>query len=128
MTTGSPFDPVEVNGKTYEVAECNNSFAFPGIGLGCIVSRAKHCTDPMIVAAANAISEYSPAAETKDISRSLLPDIEDARKVSMLVATAVAKKALESDEARIKPDTADVESLVRDFMWEPKYSRYELIE
>ncbi|KAJ8655459.1 hypothetical protein O0I10_008953 [Lichtheimia ornata] len=125
VATGSPFDPVEYNGDKYAVAECNNSFVFPGIGLGCVVSQAKHCTDPMIFAAANAISECSPSTQSKDRKHSLLPDVKDAREVSVQVAIAVAKKAIELGEAKALPK--DIEATVRDFMWEPRYADYELV-
>lgn len=116
---------MEYNGDKYAVAECNNSFVFPGIGLGCVVSQAKHCTDPMIFAAANAISECSPSTQSKDRKHSLLPDVKDAREVSVQVAIAVAKKAIELGEAKALPK--DIEATVRDFMWEPRYADYELV-
>ncbi|KAI7878612.1 hypothetical protein K492DRAFT_132506 [Lichtheimia hyalospora FSU 10163] len=125
VATGSPFDPVEYNGDKYEVAECNNSFVFPGIGLGCVVSQAKHCTDQMIFAAANAISECSPSTQSKDRKHSLLPDVKDAREVSVQVAIAVAKKAIELGEAKTLPN--EIEATVRNFMWEPRYANYELV-
>ncbi|KAG2220261.1 hypothetical protein INT45_009876 [Circinella minor] len=128
VATGSPFDPVEYNGRTYEIAECNNSFVFPGIGLGCIVCHTKHCTDQMIFAGANAISECSPSTQSKDRTKGLLPDINDARSVSAKVATAVVQKAIEQNENRYQLNGNDVEKVVREFMWEPKYAEYELMQ
>ncbi|KAI9492228.1 malate dehydrogenase [Zychaea mexicana] len=126
VATGSPFDPVEYDGQTYEIAECNNSFVFPGIGLGCIVGRTKHCTDQMIFAAANAISECSPSTKSKDRTKSLLPDINDARHVSAKVATAVVREAIKQGESRRQFE--DVQKVVQEFMWEPKYAEYELMQ
>ncbi|KAI9263113.1 hypothetical protein BDA99DRAFT_481698 [Phascolomyces articulosus] len=128
VATGSPFEPVQYKDKTYEIAECNNSFVFPGIGLGCVVCRTKHCTDQMIFAAANAISECSPSTQSKDRTRSLLPDINDARNVSIKVATAVIEQAIEQSENRHELLIEDTEKTVREFMWEPKYSEYELMQ
>ncbi|KAI9316459.1 hypothetical protein BX666DRAFT_1859077 [Dichotomocladium elegans] len=125
VATGSPFDPVEYNGETYEIAECNNSFVFPGIGLGCVVSQARHCTDPMVFAAARAISECSPSTISKERTLSLLPDIKDAREVSLKVAAAVARKAIELGEA--DEIEGDLEDVVRAYMWEPEYADYELL-
>ncbi|KAI8147866.1 hypothetical protein BJV82DRAFT_698354 [Fennellomyces sp. T-0311] len=126
VATGSPFDPVEYDGKKYQIAECNNSFVFPGIGLGCVICRTKICTDQMIFAAADAISECSPSTQSKDRTRSLLPDISDARKVSVKVASAIIRAAEKEGQSRNKFD--DVERAVHEFMWEPKYAEYELMQ
>lgn len=126
IATGSPFDPVHYKDTSYDIGECNNSFAFPGIGLGCIVSRARHCTEEMIFAAANAISECSAAVKVQDPTQSLLPDVEQAREISTRVATAVVRKAVETGEARISFKVEEAEQAVRDFMWYPEYPQYEL--
>ncbi|KAI8093886.1 malate dehydrogenase [Halteromyces radiatus] len=129
VATGSPFEDVEYNNRIYEVTECNNAFIYPGIGLGCIVAKAKHCTDDMIFAAANAICHCSPAFQSKDLTKSLLPDIKDIRLVSKKVAMAVAKEAMESGESRrddIKTMDA-LEKMVDDYMWYPQYPSYTYI-
>ena len=59
--TGSPFAPVEVNGKLVPIAQVNNSYIFPGLALGILVSRARRVTDGMIMAAAKALASLSPA-------------------------------------------------------------------
>jgi malate dehydrogenase (oxaloacetate-decarboxylating) len=129
VATGSPFDPVTYNSKMYELTECNNVFVYPGIGLGCIVSKAKHCTDDMIFAAADALCHCSPAFQTKDVTKSLLPDLRDIRKVCVKVATAVAKKALASGESRLdQVRSEDLESMVEDYMWYPRYPEYKLVD
>lgn len=130
MATGSPFDPVTYNSKTYELTECNNVFVYPGIGLGCIVSKANHCTDDMIFAAADALCHCSPAFQTQDLTKSLLPDLRDIRKVCVAVATAVAKKALASGESRLENQvrSEDVETMVERYMWYPRYPEYKLVD
>lgn len=80
----------------------------------------------MIFAAANALSNCSPAMTSKDRTNSLLPDIAEARHVSLKVATAVVQTALETGEARLDPPPKDIEATVREFMWEPRYPDYEL--
>jgi hypothetical protein len=69
--TGSPFAPVEVNGKLIRIAQVNNSYIFPGLALGILVSRATRVTDGMIMAAAKALASLSPARADK--SAPLLP-------------------------------------------------------
>lgn len=128
VATGSPFDPVKgpwgPNGEevTIEVAECNNSVVFPGIGLGCILSRAKLLTDKMLVAAVQAVASLSPAL--KDDNAPLLPDVEAVRDVSLHVAMGVIKAAMEEDLATqegIPSDDKQLEEWVKVQMWEPKY-------
>ena len=76
--TGSPFRPVEVNGKLVRIAQVNNSYIFPGLALGILVSRATRVTDGMIMAAAKALASLSPARI--DQNAPLLPPIADSRK------------------------------------------------
>jgi malate dehydrogenase (oxaloacetate-decarboxylating) len=61
VATGSPFGPVEWKGRCYPVAQCNNSYIFPGMGLGILAVRARRVSDEMLMAAATALGECSPA-------------------------------------------------------------------
>ncbi|KAL2041898.1 hypothetical protein N7G274_005085 [Stereocaulon virgatum] len=122
IATGSPFPPVEYNGKHYEVAECNNSTAFPGIGLGTVLSRSKLLSDKMLVAAVKAIAAQSPAL--KDPSKGLVPDVIDVREISVHVAKAVIKQSVEeglATEEGIPENDEDLEEWIREQMWEPRY-------
>ena len=128
IATGSPFPPVEYNGKKYEVAECNNSTCFPGIGLGCVLSRAKLLTDKMLVAAVIALAAQSPAL--KDADKGLLPDVVNVREISVRIARDVIKQAVEEGLAQEKgiPDNdEDLEEWIREQMWDPKYRPLKLV-
>lgn len=106
---------------TYQ-AECNNSTAFPGIGLGVILSRSRLLSDKMLVAAIKAIAQQSPAL--KDPKKGLVPDVTDVREVSVHVAKAVIQQAIEeglATERNIPDDDGELEEWVRVQMWEPKY-------
>jgi malate dehydrogenase (oxaloacetate-decarboxylating) len=122
MATGSPAPPVEWNGEKSDVAECNNSTTFPGIGLGCVLSRTKRLSDGMLVAAVKALASKAPCME--DPKKPLLPDVEDVREISVGIAMAVIKQAVEEGLAQvdgIPEEDGDLEMWVRAQMWEPKY-------
>jgi malate dehydrogenase (oxaloacetate-decarboxylating) len=123
--TGSPFAPVEVNGKLVPIAQVNNSYIFPGLALGILVCRARRVTDAMIMAAAKALASLSPARA--DQSAPLLPPIADARKVSLVVAEAVGKQAITDGVAETGAATDFAEQL-RAYMWEPVYRPYVRID
>ena len=122
IATGSPFPPVEYKGRKYEVAECNNSTVFPGIGLGAVLCRAKLLSDKMLVAAVKATAAQAPAL--KDPDKGLVPDVVHVREISVHIAVAVIRSAQQERLATEKgiPDSdGDLEEWVREQMWEPKY-------
>jgi malate dehydrogenase (oxaloacetate-decarboxylating) len=122
--TGSPFAPVEVNGKLIPIAQTNNSYIFPGLALGILVSRARRVTDGMIMAAARALALLSPARE--DRNAPLLPPIADSRKVGLVVAEAVGKQAIAEGAAQPMDEEALRQKLSA-YVWEPVYLPYERI-
>jgi malate dehydrogenase (oxaloacetate-decarboxylating) len=122
--TGSPFLPVEVNGRQVRISQVNNSFIFPGLALGILVSRASRVSDAMIMASAKALASLSPAIADPDAP--LLPPIADCRKVSLVVAEAVAKQAMADGTAEAVEDSILRERL-RAYVWEPVYWPYERI-
>ncbi len=121
VATGSPFEPVVIEGETYEIAQCNNSFIFPGIGLGVLASGATRVSDEMLMASSRALSECSPLG--KNGTGSLLPALEDIQEVSKYIAFAVAKKAIEQELALPCPDELLTQKIDSNF-WEPEYRRY----
>jgi malate dehydrogenase (oxaloacetate-decarboxylating) len=118
VATGSPFDPVICSGKKITIGQCNNSYIFPGLGLGVVASKAKRVQNSMFMAAARALAEASPALE--DASASLFPPISAVRAVSEKVGLAVAAAA---QVAGVAPETsqAELEEAVRNRMWTPQY-------
>ncbi|MGD0830742.1 MAG: NAD-dependent malic enzyme [Terracidiphilus sp.] len=122
--TGSPFEPVEVNGKLTRISQVNNSFIFPGLALGILVSRSTRVSDAMIMASAKALASLSPTLA--DPEAPLLPPIADCRKVSLVVAEAVAKQAI-ADGAAEAVDDATLRERLRAYVWEPVYQPYERI-
>ena len=122
--TGSPFPPVEVNGRQVRISQVNNSFIFPGLALGILVSRTTRVSDAMIMAAAKALAGQSPTLEDPDAP--LLPPIADCRKVSLVVAEAVAKQAI-ADGTAEAVEEATLRERLRSYVWEPVYQPYERI-
>ncbi|KAH0489194.1 hypothetical protein TgHK011_009635 [Trichoderma gracile] len=135
VATGSPFEPVtgpwgeDGSDVTIEVAECNNSVVFPGIGLGCVLSRAKLLTDKMLVAAVEGVASLSPAL--KDATAPLLPDVEDVRPVSVQVAKHVIQAAVKegvATEEGIPSDGDELDEWIREQMWNPEYRPLKLVK
>ncbi len=123
--TGSPFPPVEMNGRSTRISQINNSFIFPGLALGILVSRATRVTDGMMMAAAKALALQSPTAS--DSSAPLLPRIAESRKVAMSVAESVARQAMADGVSDI-PDASTLSDQIRAYVWEPVYHPYERID
>jgi malate dehydrogenase (oxaloacetate-decarboxylating) len=120
--TGSPFPPVEHKGKKYDIAECNNSTTFPGIGLGAVLSRTKLMSPSLLVEAVKALAKQGPAL--KDPTAPLLPDVSDVREISVQIAAAVIKQAVKeglNQERDIPDDDAELEEWIREQMWEATY-------
>lgn len=114
--TGTPWDPVSYQGVEYRIGQANNAMLYPGLGLGTVVSRARHVTPAMILAAAEAVAGLTRAGTP---GASLLPDVTNLRSVSATVAIAVVHAAVADGVARVTPD--DVVAAVTDAMWVPEY-------
>ena len=120
--TGSPFEPIDVNGKQVSIDQTNNSYIFPGLALGIISSGARRVSDAMIKVAAKALAELSPTGKDKEAS--LLPRLETVRSVSKHVAEAVGAQAIR--EGLAQTNEADFQKELATNIWEPEYRPYEL--
>lgn len=116
IATGSPFAPVEFDGRSHRIGQANNAFVFPGIGLGVIAVRAREVTDGMFLAASMALADATPSVLVDD--GQLYPDIDDLPSVARIVARAVAAQAIEDGVADPVPD---VDAAVEAERWEPSY-------
>jgi len=117
IAAGSPFEPVEHDGTTYQIAQANNALVFPGLGLGAIVARATRVTDAMLAAAAAAVAGR---VDTDTPGAPILPPVPELRETSVAVAVAVARAAAEGGVAGAEVGE-DIEARVREAMWEPVY-------
>jgi malate dehydrogenase (oxaloacetate-decarboxylating)(NADP+) len=115
---GSPYDPVTLNGKTFVPRQGNNSYIFPGVGLGVIASRSRLVTDEMFMAAAHTLAD---CVGRDDLDQgSLYPALPRIREVSARIAAAVAQVAYQRGLAD-EPAPNDVMGQVRSQMYEPHY-------
>ena len=122
VATGSPFPPVDHDGRRYVIAQANNALVFPGLGLGVAVSRARRISDAMIVAAAQAVAELS---DVRRPGAALLPPVDDLRLVSAAVGIAVARAAAAEGLAEV--ELSDPVQQVHEAMWRPEYPHVEAV-
>ena len=118
---GSPFDPVVLDGRTHVPRQCNNSYIFPGVGLGVLACGATRVTDEMFLAAASALAARVTQADLDQ--GSLYPPLADIREVSTNIATAVAAVAYRQGSATVA-QPADLLAFVKSKMYEPRYRNY----
>ncbi|HWV16416.1 MAG TPA: NAD-dependent malic enzyme [Cellvibrio sp.] len=121
IATGSPFAAVDMGSRHFEIAQCNNSYIFPGLGLGVLAAKARRITDSMMMAASRALAQVSPIV--KYGSGALLPPLAEIRQVSKIIALAVFKQAIEDGVAMAIPEELMIEK-IEDNFWNPEYREY----
>jgi malate dehydrogenase (oxaloacetate-decarboxylating) len=121
IATGSPFDPITINDIQINIAQCNNSYIFPGVGLGVVAGHAKRVTDRMMMAAAIALSDLAPAVRTG--AGRLLPELTSIREVSQHIAKAVILEAIKEGHVQ-QLDDDEINKAIAKTLWIPKYEEY----
>src|SRR5258705_8540105 len=122
VASGSPFAPVNYNGRKITIAQCNNVHIFPAMGLAIVASGARRVTDAMMQAAARALAANSPAL--KDPSASLLSPLKDTRRVARAIAIAVG---IQAQKDGVAPEVSEDElrKRVLKTQWTPAYTALE---
>ncbi len=119
VATGSPFEPVAINGRQRLIGQCNNCFVFPGLGYGALAVGARVVSDGMIDAALEALADAIPAARDPDAS--LMPPLAEVQVVSARVAEAVALAALEEGVATAVSTPEEARQQLEALRWRPQY-------
>ncbi|TDT57026.1 malate dehydrogenase (oxaloacetate-decarboxylating) [Enterobacter sp. AG5470] len=122
IATGSPFAPVFWQDEHYEIAQCNNAYIFPGLGLGVLASKASRVTEAMLVTASKTLAAHSPLATTE--KGGLLPPVEMIESVSRAIALEVARVAQQEGVAPAMSEDALQQSLDKTW-WNATYSAYK---
>jgi len=125
VASGSPFAPVDYNGRKITIAQCNNVHIFPAMGLALVASGARRVTEPMLLAAARALAANSPAL--KDPSASLLSSLKDSRRVARDIAVAVGLQA-QKDGVAPKLTDDELQRRVLEAQWTPAYPNLSNVE
>lgn len=129
VATGSPFPPVNFENRSITISQCNNVYIFPAVGLAVVASRpspdsvgTQRITDGMMIAAARALAEHSPAL--KDASAPLLPVLKEIRNVAVEIAFAVAREAERSGNAPSLDSASSLRSRILACQWSPAYPTF----
>ena len=121
FASGSPFAPVVMDGQTFVPGQANNSYIFPGVGLGILSSEASRVTDEMFAAAAKALDEQV-SQEDFALGR-IYPSLSSIREVSVNIALAVAKVAF-ARRLTAMQEPPDLPGLIKSKMYDPTYQDY----
>lgn len=121
IATGSPFEPVLYKGKSYPIAQCNNSYIFPGLGLAVVTANINRISDEMLMVASEVLALSSPLANGDN--EELLPPLTSIVRLSKEIAFAVAKVAYQQNLALAISDEMLLAKIERNF-WQPEYRQY----
>ncbi|MCX4188954.1 NAD-dependent malic enzyme [Methylophaga sp. OBS3] len=122
VATGSPFLPVTLNDKHHTIAQCNNSYIFPGLGLAVVAANISRITDSLLMVASAVLAK----AAQQDNGRALLPPLSESRQISEQIAFAVAQQAFQDGLAPTLND-GELKAAIDKHFWQPSYRHYQRV-
>ena len=124
VATGSPFGRVMYGGRSFVISQCNNSYIFPGVGLGVVSSMASRVTNTMLMVASKTLAELAPGVGAPEDG--ILPPLTSLTEISKEIALAVARVAQDEGWALRTSEEEIIEHIERNF-WKPEYRRYRRV-
>ncbi len=122
--TGSPFDNVEYDGRSYRIGQGNNVFIFPGVGLAAILGKVQKISREMFTWASHALAE---CVTEEDLAEgAVFPRIAELREISCHVAVRILEMIIEENPEHHLAET-DLEEYVRACMWKSEYLPYKRV-
>ena len=125
IATGSPFPDVPFEGRELRIAQCNNAYIFPGLGLGVIAAKARRVTDGMLMAASRTLAAQCPALSNE--SADLLPLLDDLPRVSVEIATAVGLQA-QAEGVAAPTSEGELRDRIERYRWHADYPSIEPVD
>lgn len=119
---GSPFEPVFYQDESYEIAQCNNAYIFPGLGLGVLAGKLTRVTDTMLSVASKTLAAFSPLANTE--KGGLLPPVDIIETVSKAIALQVAQAGQQEGVGPLMSEE-ELTTRLENIYWDARYKAYK---
>jgi malate dehydrogenase (oxaloacetate-decarboxylating) len=119
IATGSPFPQPVYQGVTYQIAQCNNAYIFPAMGLGVVAGKLKRVPEGLFEVAAKTLAEHCPMQG--EISDSILPPLTAIREIGKDIAQAMIEQSIVDGQCRLKKNTKAIQKAINSEIWYPDY-------
>lgn len=119
VATGSPFPQPVYQGVTYQIAQCNNAYIFPAMGLGVVAGKLKRVPEGLFEVAAKTLAEHCPMKG--EISDSILPPLTAIREIGKDIAQAMIEQSIVDGQCRLKKNTKAIQKAINSEIWYPDY-------